>query len=93
MVVLIIDQHGIRAFKCEGHAPIAIHPNRPMPIRKRVQLPAWHVHIVGTGGQVKPRQLSFQARRMVRLDSGLAARLEKGLQSFVAECLDHGASV
>ena len=31
VVVLIIDQHGIRAYKCEGHAPVVVYPYRKMP--------------------------------------------------------------
>ena len=88
-----IDQYGVRSFESEGQAPVAIHPNRPMSIRKRVQLPAGHVHVLHGSRQIETCQLSRQSRRVVRLDTGFAARLEQGLQSFVAECPDHVASV
>ena len=43
-----------------------------MSSRKRVQSPSRHVHVVGTPGKIKPRQLPLQSRRVVRLDAGLA---------------------
>ena len=64
-----------------------------MPIRKPVQFPSRHIHILGEPGYLKPCQLSLQSRRMVRLNTRPTARTEKGLQSFMAECLNHISSV
>jgi len=64
-----------------------------MPIRKLVQFPSRHIHILGELGNVKPCQLSLQSRGMVRLNTRPTARIEKGLQTFMAEFLNHVSSV
>jgi hypothetical protein len=33
MIVLIIDQFGIRTFKSKRHSPVAIDPHRPVPFQ------------------------------------------------------------
>jgi hypothetical protein len=53
MVILIIHQNGIGAFKPESHSPIAIDRDCECPSEsaaQRVQPPSRHIHIVGAPG-------------------------------------------
>ena len=80
MVILIIHENDIGAFKHESHSPIAIDRDRVLPCEsaaQRVQPPSRHIHIVGGLGKIQPYQLSLQSGRMVRLYARLAAGLEK----------------
>jgi hypothetical protein len=88
MAVLIIHQHSTLAFKGEGQAPVTVYRYRIMPGKfagQCVQSPSRYIHILGRFGEVKP----CQPWCVGRLYAGLASLLEKGVQPFVPECLDH----
>ena len=61
--------------------------------RQAMQAPAGDIHILRAFRHIQTCQLALQLGRMVRLNAGLAAGLEKPLQPFVLEALDHGLSV
>ena len=92
MVVLVIDQYRVFAFKLESHAPISVHRYRIMSGKvasQRVQPPSGHVHISSALGVVQSGQLTPQLRSVMRLDSRLLSSVKEVFQSFVREGFDH----
>lgn len=92
MVILVIDQHDIRAFKLEGEAPVLVYPNRPVTSKvpfKRVQSPYGNRHIVRAACYVELRKLQLQPLGVLRLNTGLGARSEELLKPSVAKRADH----
>src|SRR5277367_1014661 len=92
VVVLVINQDRVSAFKRESHTPISIHRHSPMAgqiILERVPVPARQIHIRGADGPIKSEQLQAQFLRMVRLNASLRSRAEEPPQSVVAPTLDH----
>ena len=54
-----------------------------------VQLPARQVHVAGRRRLIQLRELATQPGRVRRLNPGLAAFAEKGLQALVCKALNH----
>jgi len=60
VVVLIVNQYGIFAFKCEGQTPIAADSGGVMPGKiasEGMQAPTGDIQIGSVLCKVKPRQL------------------------------------
>ena len=96
VVILIVDQNGIAIFKCEGQAPVAIDPYRPMPAQvaeQRMEFPARYVHILGRLRFVQSTQLQAKAIGMSWLDAPRGSRKKEFLDAFVAERFDHGQRI
>lgn len=56
MVILVIDQHDILAFKLIGETPVLVHPDCPMAFEvtfERVQSPDRNRHIIWTAGNIE----------------------------------------
>jgi hypothetical protein len=88
VVIEVIQQHRIGAFKGEGHSPVAIDRHSPMVCQvamQGVQSPAGQVHILRGLRLVQPSQQAGQLGRVGGLDARLGAPLEIGLKPFVPE--------
>lgn len=96
VVVLVVDDAGIRAVERESHAPVPADPDRPMLGQiafQRMQLPAGYVHVLRGARLIKLCQLALQPSSVGRLNPCLAAAAEERLKPLVYEALDHGESV
>lgn len=96
MVVLIIHQHRIIAVKQKCQAPVAVDRDCELPGEiacQSMQSPARHIHIISISCNIEARKLTTKPGRVMRLDTRSAAGLEKCLQPFVPEGLDHRRSV
>ena len=92
MVVEVVHKHGISALEGKNHAPVSIDGKRPVPFQvtvQWVQLPGSRREILGPCRLIKSSQLQARPGRMNRLNTTLASRFEKALQSFVPEAVDH----
>jgi len=83
VVILVVDERGVFAFKCKREPPILIHPYSPTAFlipSQGMQSPAWYSHIIRTARRMKPAELELQPHRMLRLDAGLRARTKARLE-------------
>ena len=88
--------HGISAFEGKNHAPVSIDAKRPMPFQvtfQRMQIPGSCRKIFGPYRLIKSSQLQAQPGRVNRLNTSLASSLEKTLQAFMPEALDHKSRI
>ena len=96
MVILVVDEHGVFAFKCKREPPILVHPYGPTPFLitlQGMQSPAWDSHIIRTARRMKPAELKLQPLRMLRLDAGLRARAKERLEPGMAEGANHDEGI
>ena len=92
MLILVVDEHGVFAFKCKRESPILIHPYSPTSFLitlQRMRSPARDSHIVRTARRMEPAELKLQPLRMLRLDAGLRARAKERLEPGIAEGANH----
>ncbi len=66
-MVLIVHQHGVRAFKGEGHAPVATHPHRKMPFRISFELMSKNIDILNIRWPSQEFDLPFRTIRQLDL--------------------------
>lgn len=72
MVVLVVDQLDINADKAERHPPVAVDPDRPVPLElalQRMELVARVVQFGGPACGVQGGQDTAQLGRMGGLDA------------------------
>jgi len=94
MIIFVIYRIGIFADETEGDTPVAAHFHRPIPLAISAQfmkIQTGEIHILRTGGCLKPRQDKTQPFSMLWLNTSLAALCEETLQALVLESYDHDA--
>ena len=92
MIVLIIYQYGVVAFKAEGQPPVSVNPDRPVPFviaREAMQTPARQIHICSTSCGIQPAQLQAQAFCMLGLNARFRFCPEKPFNTFMTKSPDH----
>ena len=92
MVVLIINQDRVFAFKLERQAPISTYIHGPMMLQitmQRVESPARSVHILFRLRMIQCEELLAKSLCMFRLNAGLGPGREEIPDSLVTEVLDH----
>lgn len=83
MVVLIIDEDNILAFKPKREPPVAAYRHCPMALEtamQRMQIVTGRVHIAGSAGNVKRGQQTAESVRMPGLNARFRAGLGEPLQ-------------
>ena len=96
MVVLIIDEDNILAFKPKREPPVAAYRHCPMALEiamQRMQIVTRRVHIAGSAGNVKRGQEPPEPVRMLGLNARLRAVLGELFQPPVLVVLNHPYSV
>src|ERR1700680_2356048 len=96
VIILIIHEDCILAFKFECQAPVPADADRPMILEfpgKAVQLPSRCVQVSRLPSIVKGEQLQTQLAGMFRLNPRFRSSAEKLLHATMAEALDHVYSV
>jgi hypothetical protein len=96
VIVPIVDQDCILAFKTKCHPPVAIDLHCPVAsqlILQRVKIPSGKIHAVWGCGAIQSRQLIFEFGCMCRVDASLRAGQEEFFQSCVPEGLDRAHTV
>lgn len=95
VVVQIVDEFDVLPNESENHAPVAVDRDRVEPLElagQRMQAPPGCSEIARLRRGIQCRQLQLQPRRVLRLDTGLAASSEECLEAFVSEAPDHASS-
>lgn len=93
MVVLIIDEDRIGAVERGRQAPIAVHPDHPVPGKialQRMQSPGRRMHVLRAARLIQRTGRDAQPGRVMRLDSAFAAFGEKRCRTFVPKGFDRG---
>ena len=94
MVVLVVDDFGIRADEPEGDAPVAADPDGPGTFSfalERMEAKPGEAHVFSLRRRVEATQYQAQSFGMRRLDPGLGPGLEEPGQALVLEAPDHEA--
>lgn len=92
VIILVVDEHCVFAFKCKRKPPILIYPYSPASLLitlQRMQSPVRDSHIIWTACRIEPTELKPQPLRMLRLDAGLRARAKERLEPGMAKGADH----
>jgi hypothetical protein len=74
VIVLVLDENGIRAFEREGQPPVFIDTHGPMTCEfalEGVQPPPGQMHIRGSRRSIEPSKLQSEALGVLRLDARL----------------------
>ncbi len=96
VIVLIVNEDSILAFKLERQTPSAAHADRPVTFefrRQPMKLPTWSVHIFRLLRVVQRKQLQAELVGMLRLNPGFRTSMEELLYASMPEALDHLYSV
>ena len=92
VIVLIVHEYCVLAFKLERQAPVSAHADRPVIFEmagQSMKPPSRCIHIFRPLGIVKREQLQAKLVGMLRLNAGFRPRFEELFQAPVAEALDH----
>lgn len=96
VIILIVNENRVLAFKSECQAPIAVHLHRPMVFQiaaQGVQFPSRSVHVPCRPGAIQLKELNRQFGGMGRLNSSFASGQEESFDAGVPEALNHVYSV
>jgi hypothetical protein len=96
VVILIVDQNCIFAFKSEGEPPIAVDPHRPMAFQialQRMQSPSRHLQVGGRFCPIQRIKLLGKLFGMSWLDARFAPGQKEFLYTGVPKALDYALSV
>ncbi len=96
MIVLVVDQNYVLAFKREGKPPISTDTHRPMTSKvpkKRVQAITGSIQIARAFCRIERCKQNSDSLRMSRLNSSLGAGFRKTLQPLMPEAANHVYSV
>src|SRR6185437_16198306 len=95
VIILVIDEHGIGAFKRKSQPPVLVYPNCPMTFHvalERVPFPAGNIHLLRRARFVEHVQHVQQPLRMMRLYARLwciVCRIATLYTRAVAEIVFH----
>ena len=92
MVVLIIDEDGVFAFKLERQPPVSADADCPVIFEFRsqpVKVPARSTHVDRLPGVIEGKQLQPQLAGVFGLNSSFRSRAEEFLHTAVPKALDH----
>jgi len=92
VIILIIDQDRILAFKGERETPIATDADRPMFRQRtfqRMKFPTRSIHIGRTLGVIKSKKLSAKPVLMFGLDSTSRPCAKEPFDTAMPEALNH----
>lgn len=96
MVVAIINEDCVFAFKREGKPPVAADHNRPVTFQfpmEGMQLPAGSVHVLHRSGIVEHEELFTQPFAVTSLNFCFRPGPEEQFDSLMTKAFDHSYSV
>ncbi len=96
MVIVIINQNRIFAFKHKSKPPVSIYGHRPMAFEfptQRMQPPAGGVHVSGGARIVQGEELLAQPLGMAGLNLGFRPCSKEQFDTFVTKAFNHSYSV
>jgi hypothetical protein len=96
VVVQIVNEFHVFAYKSKRHAPVPIDPDRPMTCALPTQLmgpKAWNLKISRSVRDVKDAEHATQLRHMACLQSRLRVPSIQSLETLMTETHDHTLSV
>jgi hypothetical protein len=92
VIVLVIDQDCVFAFKLERKASVLLYPYGPAARvigLERMPAPTRQIRIHCAGGRIELSQLQPQLVRMFRLNAGFRVLAEELLKAIMTEAFDH----
>jgi hypothetical protein len=92
VVVLVIEQDHVCAFKFERQPPHAIDSNRPVPRKiglQRMEIPSSAIGIIGCRSHVQNSELFTQPVSMLGLDTGFAPGSKELFETLMLETFDY----
>lgn len=92
MIILIVDQLDVGPNEAKGDAPVAIDPDRPVPVQitlQGVKFERRQVHVRRCGGDIEQTKDIPQLLAVSGLDAARGPRFEKRLKTLVPESNDH----
>lgn len=96
MVILIVDENRVLAFKGESQTPIAVDFHAAVSLEiaaQGVQFPSWSTHVARGLGPIQLKELEREVGSVCGLNSRFASGGEELLDSAMPEALDHAYSV
>lgn len=92
VIVLIVDEDRVLAFKLERQTPVSADADRPVILEfsdERMKFPSRSVHIARPPGIVEREQLQAQLARVLGLNPSLRPGAKEFFHAAVLEALDH----
>jgi len=92
VIVLIINEDNVLAFKCERQTPVSADADRPVTFEfsgQRMKLSSRSIHVSRPPRVIKGEQLRAQFAGVLRLNSRFRSGTEKLLHATMPEALNH----